>query len=99
LWVRYSLILAAATLAVALFRLGMNQIFDGYQNPTWHLSLLRAPIFGLEWFILTSVFTMVALRDGLFRTSMFSFQLSAPSNPLAKNDAERLLVARVRVAG
>jgi hypothetical protein len=62
--VRYSLILAAATLAVTLFRLGMNQTFDGYQNPTWYLSLVRAPILGLEWFILTSAFTMVALRDG-----------------------------------
>jgi hypothetical protein len=61
---RFAIILAAATVAVALFRLGMNQIFDGYQNPTWYLSLVRAPILSLEWFILTSVFTMVALRDG-----------------------------------
>jgi len=62
--VRYSLILAAATLAVALFRLEMNRIFDGYQNPAWYLSLVRAPIFGLEWFILVSGYTMVSLRAG-----------------------------------
>ncbi len=62
--VRYSLIVATATLAVALFRLEMNRIFDGYQNPTWYLSLVRAPIFGLEWFVLISVFTMVGLGDG-----------------------------------
>jgi hypothetical protein len=62
--VRYSLIVAAATLAVALFRFEMNRIFAGSQNPTWYLSLVRAPIFGLEWFILISVFTMVSLRDG-----------------------------------
>ena len=61
--VRYALIVAAATLAVALFRSGMNRIFDGYQNPTWHLSLVRAPIFGLEWFIVIFGYTMISLRD------------------------------------
>ena len=62
--VRYSLIVAAATLAVALFRLGMNRIFDGYQNPTWYLSLVRVPIFGVEWFILMSRHAMLGLRGG-----------------------------------
>src|SRR5580692_2480623 len=62
--VRYSLTLAAATLALALFRLGMNRIFDGYQNPTWYLSLVRVPIFGLEWFILMSGYAMLSLRGG-----------------------------------
>src|SRR5580658_6523586 len=62
--VRYSLTLAAATLALALFRLGMNRIFDGYQNPTWYLSLVRVPIFGLEWFTLMSGYAMLSLRSG-----------------------------------
>ena len=62
--VRYSLIVAAATLSVGVFRLEMNRIFDGYQNPTWYLSLVRAPIFGLEWFILMSGYAMLSLRGG-----------------------------------
>jgi hypothetical protein len=61
---RYSLSVVAATLAVALFRLAMNRIFDGYENPNWYLSLIRAPIFGLEWFILMSGYAMLSLRGG-----------------------------------
>jgi len=86
--VRYSLIVAAATLAVALFRLAMNRIFEGYQNPTWYLSLVRAPIFGLEWFILISGYAMISLRGG--EPSATSDTNENPSSARKPNSTGRL---------
>src|ERR1700723_442638 len=87
--VRYSLVVAAATVAVALFRLGMNRIFDGYQNLTWYLSLVRAPIFGLEWFILTSGYAMLSLRGGE-RTVTSDTVHENPSSARKPNSTGRL---------
>jgi hypothetical protein len=87
--VRYSLTLAAATLAVALFRLGMNRIFDGYQNPTWYLSLVPVPIFGLEWFILMSGYAILSLRGRAPSVTSDTVNLN-PSSARKPNSTVRL---------